>query len=122
MRDLGQLLRALGKNPSQEDLQNLFKKVDAKGTGDIDFNGFCACMGEQMRPAETEKEVLEAFRAFDKDHSGKMSVVEFQTVMRNFGEVLNDDEVDQLLTAAQDCEDSPGIIDYRKLTRALLEQ
>lgn len=27
MRDLGQLLRALGKNPSQEDLQNLFKKV-----------------------------------------------------------------------------------------------
>jgi len=59
MRDLGQLLRALGKNPSQEDLQNLFKKVDAKGTGDIDFNGFCACMGEQMRPAETEKEVLE---------------------------------------------------------------
>jgi len=66
--------------------------------------------------------VVQAFRAFDKDHSGKMSVVEFQTVMRNFGEVLNDDEVDQLLTAAQDCEDSPGIIDYRKLTRALLEQ
>eukprot|EP00293_Proteomonas_sulcata_P018982 CAMPEP_0184311468 /NCGR_PEP_ID=MMETSP1049-20130417/41926_1 /TAXON_ID=77928 /ORGANISM="Proteomonas sulcata, Strain CCMP704" /LENGTH=152 /DNA_ID=CAMNT_0026626865 /DNA_START=83 /DNA_END=541 /DNA_ORIENTATION=+ len=118
-QDLGQLIRALGKSPTQEDLQKLYAEVDPKGDG-VDFNGFCACMARNLKAPETEAEVLEAFKAFDKDHSGTIASNEFQTVMRNFGEALNDDEVDKLIDAASSCEVQKGVIDYRRFCKILL--
>jgi calmodulin len=48
-RELGQLMRALGKNPTQEELTKLFQKVDPKEEGAVKFDTFCNCMMEPMK-------------------------------------------------------------------------
>ncbi|EKX47820.1 hypothetical protein GUITHDRAFT_86224 [Guillardia theta CCMP2712] len=118
-RELGQLIRALGKNPSQDEMTNLLREVDPNGEGNIDFNAFCNVMARPFRQPETEAELLESFRAFDRDGSGTISTQEFRTVMRNFGEPLTDDEVDEILKAAEACEVQKGVLDYRRFAKVL---
>jgi hypothetical protein len=42
--ELGEIMSALGQNLSAEELDGMVKEVDADGSGEIDFNEFCACM------------------------------------------------------------------------------
>ena len=42
--ELGETMSALGQNPSAEELDAIIKEVDADGSGEIDFDEFCACM------------------------------------------------------------------------------
>lgn len=56
------LLRALGKSPTQEDLQKLFAEIDPKGESNVDFKMLCYCMKKQMRAPDPENDVMEAFK------------------------------------------------------------
>ena len=42
--ELGEMMSALGQNLSAEELDAIIKEVDADGSGEIDFDEFCACM------------------------------------------------------------------------------
>ena len=48
-------------------------------------------------PRDSEEEIREAFRVFDRDGNGYISAVELRHVMINLGEKLSDDEVDELI-------------------------
>merc|ERR1712109_83275 len=45
-KELGNVMRQLGKNPSETDLEALVKEVDADGDGEIDFKEFLTMMAE----------------------------------------------------------------------------
>eukprot|EP00282_Hemiselmis_andersenii_P017090 CAMPEP_0114125402 /NCGR_PEP_ID=MMETSP0043_2-20121206/9283_1 /TAXON_ID=464988 /ORGANISM="Hemiselmis andersenii, Strain CCMP644" /LENGTH=142 /DNA_ID=CAMNT_0001218329 /DNA_START=1 /DNA_END=430 /DNA_ORIENTATION=+ len=97
-----------------------FNEVDPSGEGSVDFQTFCRCMKMPLKGPDPESEVVQSFQAFDKNHSGMIAVSELTTVMRNFGEALTDDEVDEMMKAAGGCEAQPGQIDYRRFTKVLL--
>jgi len=42
--ELGEMMSALGQYLSAEELDEMVKEVDADGSGEIDFDEFCACM------------------------------------------------------------------------------
>jgi len=67
---------------SQEvaDVENLFRTVDLDGSGVIDYTEFCAAgIGQQM---STQEDVLwAAFKTFDKDDDGTISVKEISDVL-----------------------------------------
>ena len=43
-KELGTVMRSLGKNPTEDELQSLVKQADADGNGTIDFPEFIAFM------------------------------------------------------------------------------
>ena len=53
------------------------------------------------REGDSEEEILEAFRVFDPQFTGVVSVTEFRQVMMNYGEKLTEQEVDQLISLAE---------------------
>ena len=60
-----------------------------------------ACIGSASRVRrmtvlagqDTEEDIIEAFRVFDKDGNGTISAAELRHVMTNLGEKLTDEEV-----------------------------
>lgn len=46
-----------------------------------------------MQNTDTEEEIREAFKVFDKDGNGFISAAELRHVMTNLGEKLTDEEV-----------------------------
>ncbi|XP_056450328.1 calmodulin-alpha-like isoform X2 [Gadus chalcogrammus] len=68
-KELGTVMHSLGQNPTETELQDMINEVDADGNGTIDFPEFLTMMARKMKDTDSEEEIREAFRVFDK--SGK---------------------------------------------------
>jgi len=87
---INNLLRKLGKNPTQEQVEDILK-LDPKNTNTISFENFCRVMSAQMDSQEKEEELSEVFKAFDLDNDGWINVQEMKKTLSNvFGESLDD--------------------------------
>lgn len=127
-------MRSLGQNPSESELQDMINEVDADNNGTIDFpgtdppHGFCewlllrahetngyveflTMMARKMKDTDSEEEIREAFKVFDRDNNGFISAAELRHVMTSIGEKLTDDEVDEMIREAD--QDGDGRIDCR---------
>ena len=60
-----QVLRFIGQNPTEAELQDMVNEVDKDGTGSIDFPEFLTMMGLKINEENAEEELREAFRVFD---------------------------------------------------------
>ena len=110
-KELGTVMRSLGQNPTEAELQDMINEVDVDGNGNIDFPEFLSLMARKMRDVDTEEELVEAFKVFDKDGNGFISAAELRHVMTNLGEKLTDEEVDEMIREAD--VDGDGEIDYK---------
>ncbi|MQM05760.1 hypothetical protein Taro_038566 [Colocasia esculenta] len=99
-KELGTVMRSLGQNPTEAELQDMINEVDADGNGTIDFPEFLNLMARKMKDTDSEEELKEAFRVFDKDQNGFISAAELRHVMTNLGEKLTDEEVDEMIREA----------------------
>ena len=50
------------------------------GNGTIDFPEFLTMMARKMKDTDSEEEIREAFRVFDKDGNGFISAAELRSV------------------------------------------
>lgn len=138
-------MRSLGQNPTEAELmdminevssQHFFKnqkrtqvqlthlssliQVDADGNGTIDFPEFLTMMARKMKDTDSEEEILEAFKVFDKDGNGFISAAELRHIMTNLGEKLTDEEVDEMIREADI--DGDGQINYEEFVKMMMSK
>ncbi|PBP22568.1 hypothetical protein BUE80_DR006475, partial [Diplocarpon rosae] len=112
-KELGTVMRSLGQNPSESELQDMINEVDADNNGTIDFPEFLTMMARKMKDTDSEEEIREAFKVFDRDNNGFISAAELRHVMTSIGEKLTDDEVDEMIREA----DQDDYDDYLRIQR-----
>ena len=111
-------MRSLGQNPTEAELQDMVKEVDVDGSGTIEFSEFLNLMARKMRDSDSEEQLKEAFRVFDKDQNGFISAFELRNVLTNLGEKLTDDEVDEMIREAD--ADGDGQINYEEFVKVMM--
>ncbi|KAF9368730.1 hypothetical protein CPB97_004299 [Podila verticillata] len=119
-KELGTVMRSLGQNPTEADLQDMVNEVDADGNGTIDFPEFLTMMARKMVDTDSEEEIKEAFKVFDKDGNGFISAAELRHVLTNLGERLTDAEVDEMIHEAD--VDGDGQINYDEFVRMMMSK
>lgn len=119
-KELGTVMRSLGQNPTEAELQDMINEVDADGNGTIDFPEFLTMMARKMKATDTEEEIREAFRVFDKDGNGFISAAELRHVMTNLGEKLTDEEVDEMIREADT--DGDGQVNYDEFVKMMTQK
>ncbi|KAK9950192.1 hypothetical protein M0R45_005693 [Rubus argutus] len=82
---------------SYEELVRLMRADKIKGTDD------------------SEEELKEAFRVFDKDENGFISTAELRHVFSNLGEKFTDEEIDEMIHEAD--QDGDGQVSYEEFVR-----
>ena len=75
-------------------------------------------MARKMKDTDSEEEIREAFKVFDRDNNGFISAAELRHVMTSIGEKLTDDEVDEMIREAD--QDGDGRIDCTRAPLRLL--
>ncbi|CAL9164593.1 unnamed protein product, partial [Musa hybrid cultivar] len=120
LEELGTVIKSLGQDPSEEELQEMIREVDSDGNGTIEFGEFLNLMARKVKVNETniEEELKEAFKVFDKDQNGFISAAELRNVMINLGEKLTDEEVDQMIREAD--LDGDGQVNYEEFVRMMM--
>lgn len=71
-----------------------------------------------MKDTDTEEELIEAFKVFDRDGNGFISAAELRHVMTNLGEKLTEEEVDEMIREADI--DGDGQINYDQFVRMMM--
>ncbi|CAG8831828.1 11091_t:CDS:2, partial [Gigaspora margarita] len=108
--DLGKVMKSLGSNPTDTELEDMINEVDLDHNGTIDFNEFLNMMARKVKDSDAEEELKEAFKVFDKDNNGLISAAELKQVMNSIGEKLTDEEIDEMIHEAD--VDGDGQINY----------
>ena len=95
-------MRSLGQNPTDAEVQDIINEVDVDGSGSMEFPEFCIMMVKKMSEADTENEVQEAYRVFDKDKDGFITRSELRMIFAALPERLSHEEIEEMLDAADD--------------------
>jgi len=117
-KELGTVMRSLGQNPTEAELEDMINEVDVDQNGTIDFMEFLNLMAKKMKESDTEEELIEAFKVFDRDGNGYISAAELRHVMCNLGEKLTDEEVDDMIREAD--VDGDGEINYQEFVKMMV--
>lgn len=80
------------------------------GNGSIDFEEFVLMMAKKLEKTNTEDEIREAFKLFDKDNNGCITVTELRNILTETGQKIRPEEADELMKAIDT--DGDGKIDY----------
>lgn len=71
----------------------------------------------KMSEKDTKEDAMRAFRQFDCDHQGRISFANLQSVARELGETMTDEEISEMITAAD--LDKDGFINEEEFLRIL---
>ncbi|ORC92073.1 calmodulin [Trypanosoma theileri] len=104
-------LRAAGLNPSEERIKEIMTTVT-----DLDMASYEALVAKHEDKTDTVEAVKEAFRVFDKDLDGTVSVAEFRHIMTTMGEKYTEEEFRDLIQGFDD----NGVIHYEKFVAKML--
>ena len=121
IKEIGTIARSLSAMPTEGMLQEVSMRIDPESKGTIDFNAFLQVMKYLTfglsEPEDFTEELIQNFGTFDKNGSGFISVDEIRHVLRNLGEKIIDQEIEEMIDQAD--VDENGRINYREFTKKL---
>ncbi|XP_077341751.1 uncharacterized protein LOC143987097 [Lithobates pipiens] len=127
--ELNLVMKTLGNKATDEEADEMMRKAgidedsteNSKGNGTTDFPEFLTIMASHLE--NTEEDVREAFREFDKDSDGFITADELRLIMVNYGYKATDEDLDEMIREADIDED--GKVNYEEMIgpiKNLLEQ
>lgn len=116
-KELGTVLSSLGENPTESELQDMIKEVDADRNGNMDYSDFATMMTQSKNDTDPEEDIRRMVMTFDKDNNGFISKDEFRHEMMNLSDELTEKEVNEEFDEADT--DGDGKINYDHLGEML---
>jgi len=111
-KSLGVLLRAIGENPSEAEVQDMMNEVDSSTVGTFKFPNFLSMMARKLDDISAEDEIRESFKVFDASGKGFINRQEMGYVMGNLGEAMEMEEIEALIDEIDI--DGDGQINYEE--------
>ncbi|GAX85124.1 hypothetical protein CEUSTIGMA_g12544.t1 [Chlamydomonas eustigma] len=99
-KELGTVLRAVGKSPTDAEVKKIVADIDSDGRGLLDFQEFLSVMTRDIKNFDNETELKGAWKVFDREGKGFIHTSELKHVLGNIGEALSPTELDDLCKEA----------------------
>mmetsp|Transcript_26645 Transcript_26645/g.37508 ORF Transcript_26645/g.37508 Transcript_26645/m.37508 type:complete len:152 (-) Transcript_26645:82-537(-) len=114
---LGTVLRALGKNPTQKELKEILDEI---GKDKIDVNKVKSIYRTKKlaSPFDQDKPMRDAFKALDKEGNGKILEAELRQILGHLGDSLTNQEVNAVMREVK--VDANGYVDYNEFVSMLV--
>lgn len=96
-KELSNVMRSLGQNPTESELIDLINEVDVDGNGFVEWEEFCVLMYRKVQETDQESEVSQLFRVFDIEGTGLIDTEEFGKVLMKLPVVIRNEELKELL-------------------------
>jgi len=118
-KELLQVMRSIGQNPTEDEILELVMESDLNGDGTIDFQEFLEMMKRKSSETDQTEALKEAFKIFDKNRNGYIEAKELKAVTTTLGQALSDDEFSEFWNEAD--ANSDGKLDYEEFIKMMLQ-
>ncbi|KAG0143974.1 hypothetical protein CROQUDRAFT_660490 [Cronartium quercuum f. sp. fusiforme G11] len=90
-------MRALGFDLKKPEVLKILRDHDKQGQGLIEFVEFDKVMTEKIQARDPREEILRAFKLFDTDNKGKISLRDLRKISKELGENLDEEELSAMI-------------------------
>ncbi len=90
-------MRALGFDVKKKEVLDLMHEYDRDRSGAIEYIDFLEIMTHKIQERDPVEEILKAFKLFDEEGSGVISLRNLRRVARELGENLSDEELNAMI-------------------------
>ena len=112
------MLKSLGQHPSDEELEEMILEVDTDGNGVLEFNEFLTLMATKIRSTDTEEELVEAFKIFDRDGDQLLNKEDLKKTFEMIGDNWTDEDISEMIKLV-DPESSEGRINFTEFCKMM---
>ena len=122
LEDMESICKVVGLDFNKLELSKLFEKIKPGLSVEIDFPSFTQLMDKKLFPEMGEKDLLNSFKVFDKNNSGRVNSAEFQQLMVQVVKeegIMSSEEVKEFMEIADPNND--GYFDYKNFVKLLNE-
>ncbi|XP_040580068.1 neo-calmodulin [Lepeophtheirus salmonis] len=110
--ELTPLLRCMGQNPTDNEVNDMINKVDVDGSGVVEFEEFVTFFNILMKSVNPENEAREAYRRFDQDSEGNVDLEDLRFVLSNLPVRLSNAEIEEMVKSADP--DNDGKLSFQE--------
>ena len=75
----------------------MIMEADDDGSGTIDFDEFLGLMSKRLQELDVKEELIEAFRVYDREKNGQISIDEIKKILQKMGETISKDEIEEVI-------------------------
>jgi len=116
--ELGTVMRMLGHELKQYQLEDCIAFVDSDGSGSVDFEEFLELMKMKTKESHEEAEIKEAFRILDRNNKGEICTSVIKEIMMKLDDEMSEADVDEMIYEID--EDGSGWVDYEEFKKLML--
>ena len=111
-------LRALGFEPTKEELRRMITDVDKKGDGLLDFPQFMEAIVKKISEPDRDEEIEKSFRLFDNNGDGYLDIDDLKYVADLIGESMSQEELYEMIKEAdRDHDGKVTLDDFKRVVR-----
>ncbi|CAB3222463.1 unnamed protein product [Arctia plantaginis] len=110
-------IKALGYEPTKEELQKMISAVDKGDTGKLSFENFQTAIMRKIMSQDCDGDIMKSFRLFDMDDTGFISFDNVKKVTKILGCPLTDEEIEEMIDDAD--KDFDGFINVNEFMRMI---
>jgi calmodulin len=116
--ELKEVMHYLGLKTSEDEVKAMIQVVDKNRNGYVDYDEFIQMMTQtQIKPLNADEELKKTFNIFDIDGNGYICHDEIKKTMEHLGESVTDEEVNDMIKAAD--KNGDGRIDINEFSGLL---
>ena len=97
-KDFLKVLDQVGIKLNEASMKEMLNSLSSNENGNkISIKDFVAFVNSRMKNVESEEEILEMFKIFDKKGSGKVSIGDIRSVLEDIEEPVSQQELEDLM-------------------------
>ncbi|CAH0698570.1 unnamed protein product [Spodoptera exigua] len=93
-------IKALGYEPTKEELQKMVNGVDKGNTGKLSFENFQTAIMRKIMSLDNDGDIMKSFRLYDMDDTGLISFDNLKTVTHILDIPQTDEEIEEMIDDA----------------------
>nr|CAB3227444.1 calmodulin-alpha-like [Phallusia mammillata] len=109
-KEVGIVMRALGQDPTDEEIHNLVQEVDRSGTGCLNFQNFLAFLSHISQDEDPDEEWETVFERFDRNGDGYIDENDLRKTLIELRLKFTDADVEEMI-----CEFLPNKAKVKRL-------
>ncbi|KAK8537028.1 hypothetical protein V6N13_041982 [Hibiscus sabdariffa] len=117
MKELRDVLKAMGSNYSEEELKRVMEDVDRDKDGHINFDEFSSFWSASSETGDAASELKEAFDLYDENKNGLISATELHQVLNRLGMTCSVDDCVRMIKSVDS--DNDGNVDFEEFKKMM---